>query len=105
MIISAVSVILYGLLAIIGGIIGYQKASSKISLLSGAISGFLLIISGLLTLQGQIWGLTLGIAISGLLVIVFALRFAKTRKLMPAGLMSIFGFIVLVLMLNQLVSS
>ena len=105
MIISAVSVILYGLLAITGGIIGYQKAGSKISLLSGAISGFLLIISGLLILQAQIWGLTLGVTVSGLLIIVFALRFVKTRKFMPAGLMSIFGFIVLVLMLNQLVSS
>lgn len=105
MIISVVSIISYGLLAIIGGIIGYQKAGSKISLLSGVISGFLLIISGLVILQGQIWGSTLGITISSLLVIVFTFRFAKTRNLMPAGLMTILGLIVLALIINQLVSA
>lgn len=38
----------YGILSIVGGIIGYKQAGSKISLISGAISGLLLIIAGIL---------------------------------------------------------
>ncbi|KST67082.1 TMEM14 family protein [Mastigocoleus testarum] len=95
MTISVVSTILYGILGIIGGIVGYQKAGSKISLISGVVSGILLIVSGLVALQGQKWGLILGIAVAGILVIVFAVRFVKTRKFMPAGLMSILGLVVI----------
>ena len=105
MILSVVSAILYGVLAIVGGIIGYRKAGSNISLFSGVISGFLLIISGLVVLQGKTWGLTLGAAITCVLVIVFAFRLVKTRKIMPAGLMTVLGLLVLLLMLNQLLMS
>ncbi|MDJ0695757.1 MAG: TMEM14 family protein [Mastigocoleus sp. MO_167.B18] len=95
MTISVFSIILYGILEIIGGLIGYQKAGSKISLISGVISGLLLLLSGFVTLQGQKWGLILGFAVAGMLVIVFAVRFVKTRKFMPAGLMSILGLVVI----------
>jgi hypothetical protein len=37
------------------------------------------------------------------LVIVFAIRLAKTRKFMPAGLMAILGLVTLGVMVNQLV--
>lgn len=105
MILSVVSAILYGVLAIVGGIIGYRKAGSKISLFSGVISGLLLIISGLVVLQGKTWGLTLGATVVGILVIVFAFRLVKTRKIMPAGLMTVLGLLVLLLMLNQFLTS
>ena len=105
MILSVAGTILYGILAIVGGIIGYRKAGSKISLLSGVISGFLLIFSGLFALQVKTWGLTLGAAVAGLLVIVFAFRLVKTRKFMPAGLMAVLGLLVLLLILNQLLTS
>lgn len=40
--------IVYGMLVIIGGIIGYIKVGSKIFLIFGSISGLLLIISGII---------------------------------------------------------
>ena len=95
MTISVVSIILYGILGIIGGFIGYKKAGSKISLISGIISGLLLLLSSFVTLQGQKWGLILGLGVAGILVIVFAVRLVKTRKFMPAGLMSILGLVVI----------
>lgn len=94
----------YGILAIVGGVIGYVQAQSKVSLISGSISGLLLIISGVSQLQGQAWGLILATAVTALLVIVFAVRLAKTRKFMPAGLMSLLGLAALALMVNQLVA-
>ncbi|WP_071187744.1 TMEM14 family protein [Trichormus sp. NMC-1] len=48
----------YGILSLVGGIIGYIQAKSKVSLLSGSISGLLLIFSAYCQLQGQTWGLT-----------------------------------------------
>jgi len=102
---SIIAAITYGILAIIGGIIGYVQASSKASLISGSISGLLLIFAGVLQLQGQAWGLILATVVTTVLVIVFAIRLAKTRRFMPAGLMTVLGLVTLVVMVNQLVGS
>lgn len=98
-----ISAIAYGILAIIGGIIGYSQAQSKVSLISGIVSGILLILGGVMQLQGQAWGLILATVVTAVLVIVFAVRLAKTRKFMPAGLMSVLGLVTLVVMVRQLV--
>mgnify|MGYP001794000504 CR=1 FL=1 len=92
----------YGTLAIIGGIIGYQSAGSKVSLISGTISGLFLLVGAYLQLQGQNLGLTLAVIITSVLIIVFAIRFFKTRKLMPAGLMVVLGLVSLAVMLPEL---
>jgi uncharacterized membrane protein (UPF0136 family) len=90
---ATVTTLIYGILSLIGGIIGYKQAGSKVSLLSGAVSGLLLIIAAILQLQGQSYGFILASVITGILVIVFALRLQKTRKFMPAGLMTILGVV------------
>lgn len=94
--------ITYGLLALVGGWMGYQKAKSKISLISGGVSGLLLIIGGTLALNGVSGGLILSALISAVLVLVFAIRLAKTKKIMPAGLMIIAGLIALGVIVYQL---
>lgn len=93
---SIVAVFAYGILAIVGGIIGYMQANSKVSLISGTISGLLLVIAGFFQLQGQGWAAILAAVVTAILVVVFAVRFAKTRKFMPAGLMVILGIVTLV---------
>ncbi|AFY52680.1 small integral membrane protein [Rivularia sp. PCC 7116] len=102
---SIIAASLYGILSIIGGIIGYKTAGSKVSLISGTISGLLLLIAAYLQLQGQVWGSTLAVIITSILVIVFAVRLTKTRKFMPAGLMVILGLVALFSMLSQLLFS
>jgi uncharacterized membrane protein (UPF0136 family) len=94
----------YGILAIIGGIVGYRNAGSQVSLTSGTISGLLLIFSAVIQLLGQNWGAILAIIITFALVIFFTLRLAKTRKFMPAGLMAILGMVALIVMLYQLMT-
>ena len=99
---SIITAIAYGVLALIGGIIGYVQAQSKASLISGSTSGLLLIIVGVMQLQGQWLGLILATVITAVLVIVFAIRLTKTRKFMPAGLMSLLGLVSLGLMVSEL---
>ncbi|MDB9528594.1 TMEM14 family protein [Oscillatoria sp. CS-180] len=82
---------IYGVLSIVGGIIGYVQAGSKPSLISGIITGILLLIAGVGLLQAQVWGFWLAIAVTLLLVIVFIFRLIKTRKFFPAGLMVAVG--------------
>ncbi|OYD91873.1 hypothetical protein CDG76_24805 [Nostoc sp. 'Peltigera membranacea cyanobiont' 210A] len=94
----------YGILAIVGGVIGYIQATSKVSLVSGSISGLLLILAAYFQLQGQTWGAILAVLVTAVLVVVFTFRLAKTRKFMPAGLMTILGMLALAVMVNQLVA-
>ncbi|MEH1890303.1 MAG: TMEM14 family protein [Nostoc sp.] len=101
---SMIAALAYGILAIVGGIIGYIQAKSKVSLLSGSISGLLLILAAYFQFQGQTWGLILAVLITAVLVIVFGFRLAKTRKFMPAGLMTILGILALAVMVNQFVA-
>lgn len=97
-----IAAIAYGVLAIGGGVMGYLQAQSKVSLISGSVSGVLLIFAGIIQLQGQAWGATLATVVTAVLLVVFGIRLAKTRKLMPAGLMVILGLAVLGVMVNQL---
>lgn len=96
-----VAAIGYGVLAIVGGILGYTKAGSQTSLVSGIISGVLLIVGGIAHLQNASWGLILATVVTLILLIVFVVRFFKTRKFMPAGLMVIAGILALAVLLTQ----
>lgn len=99
-----IAALVYGILALIGGILGYIQANSKVSLLSGSISGLLLILAAFSQLQGQNWGLLVATVVTAVLVVFFCLRLVKTRKFMPAGLMAVLGMVALVLIVNQIVS-
>lgn len=93
--ITIVAAIVYGILALGGGILGYVKAKSLPSLLSGLVSGGLLIAGGVAQAQGLGWGLMLATIVTIALIIVFAIRYWKTRKFMPAGLMIVTGIVAL----------
>lgn len=85
----------YGLLAGLGGIWGYIKSKSKPSLISGSISGILLIIAAIMQMQGNNIGLLLSRIITLLLIVVFTIRLIKTGKFMPSGWMLVAGAIAL----------
>jgi uncharacterized membrane protein (UPF0136 family) len=102
---SIIAAFAYGILAIAGGIIGYIQAKSKVSLISGSISGLLLVLAGYFQLQGQSWGAILAVIVTAVLVVVFAFRLVKTRKFMPAGLMTILGMLALGVMVSQMVGN
>ncbi|MEO0826972.1 MAG: TMEM14 family protein [Cyanobacteria bacterium J06635_15] len=93
---GVLAAIAYGLLAIVGGIIGFAQASSKVSLISGLVSGLLLLVGALLASQGNPAGVILSLVVTALLIVVFIIRLIKTRKAMPAALMIVAGLAALV---------
>jgi uncharacterized membrane protein (UPF0136 family) len=85
--------IIFGLLTIVGGVIGYLKAGSTASIVAGGISGVALIVAAYL-LPGNV---ALGLVIAGVVSIALAGKFIpdfmRTGKVMPAGLMAILSVI------------
>ena len=98
---SIIATIAYGLLACFGGIWGYMKANSKTSLISGCISGALLLISAFMQLQGMIVGLIIARVVTILLICVFTIRLIKTKKAMPGALMLATGVLTLIVLLVE----
>ncbi|KAM3097783.1 TMEM14 family protein [Phormidesmis sp. 146-12] len=90
------SILGYGILVAIGGIIGYVNSRSKVSLISGLASGGVLAIACYLCWRDLLLGFGLASLVALLLLGVFAVRFSKTRTFMPAGLMAILSFLATV---------
>ena len=95
-----IATVLYGLLSIGGGVMGYIKSQSKVSLLSGGVSGLLLLILAGMMNSGYQWAVIVAAIIISLLVVVFIVRWFKTKKLMPAVPMIFFGVVSLVFILS-----
>jgi len=85
--------IIFGILTIAGGIVGYVKAGSMASIIAGSISGVLLLLSAWLMPEHQAAGLVVALVISLLLAAQFVPKFFRTFKVMPAGLMSVLSAI------------
>ena len=89
--------IIFGVLTIAGGIIGYVKAGSMPSIIAGSITGILLLVSAWLLPEHQAAGLGIAVLVSLLLAGQFVPKFLRTGAVMPAGMMSILSVIGIVL--------
>lgn len=89
--------IVFGVLTIAGGIIGYVKANSVPSIVAGSITGILLVAAAFLLSDHQVAGLALGLIVSILLAGQFIPKFIRTGKAMPAGMMSILSVVGIVM--------
>ena len=81
--------IVFGVLTIVGGIIGYVSKGSVPSIVAGSISGILLLAAAFLLPQHHTAGLVLALIVSLLLAAQFVPKFFATWKMMPAGMMSV----------------
>ncbi|XP_011628451.1 protein FATTY ACID EXPORT 5 [Amborella trichopoda] len=85
----------YGLVLLTGGVIGYAKKGSLVSLAGGLGSGLLLLLCGFISLQAfqkrrnSYLALILETVCSLLLTWVMGQRFVETSKIMPAGIVAI----------------
>ncbi len=92
--------VVYGILLVVGGVIGYTKAKSMPSLVMGSATGILAILLAYYGLHGHdLISLFLLAAESIVLSAFFYTRFQKTKKIMPAGLMFIVSVVSLAIYL------
>lgn len=85
--------IIFGLLTIVGGIIGYVKAGSVASIVAGGIAGILLLVAAFLLPEHRVAGLATALVISLVLAAQFLPKFFRTGRVMPAGMMSVLSVI------------
>jgi uncharacterized membrane protein (UPF0136 family) len=88
--------IVFGVLTVAGGVLGYVKAGSVASIIAGSITGVLLLVAAFLLPEHRAIGLAAAFIISLLLAAQFVPKFIRTGRVMPAGMMSILTVIGLV---------
>jgi uncharacterized membrane protein (UPF0136 family) len=85
--------IIFGLLTIAGGVVGYVKAGSTASIIAGSITGVLLLVAAFLLPEHRTIGFATALIVSLLLAAQFIPKFLQTGRIMPAGMMSILSVI------------
>src|SRR3954466_13761077 len=85
---------IYVALLIIGGLMGFIKGKSKISLITSTIFAIILALVAL----GKITPAYIAEIVVGIVLVVFIARFARTKKIMPAGMMMVVSIVVLILL-------
>jgi uncharacterized membrane protein (UPF0136 family) len=85
--------IVFGVLTIVGGIIGYVKAGSVASIIAGSITGVLLLVAAFVLPEHRMVGLATALIVSLLLAAQFIPKFLRTGRVMPAGIMSVLSAI------------
>jgi uncharacterized membrane protein (UPF0136 family) len=80
------SLVGYGVLVLVGGIIGFAKAKSRASLIAGIVFASLLgVAAGLLASGSVVAAAALGLVCTLALIGRFLPAFVRTKKVMPAG--------------------
>jgi uncharacterized membrane protein (UPF0136 family) len=83
----------YIVLLVIGGLIGFLKAKSKVSLIMSVSFAALLSLCA----AGIVFQYYVADILLAALLVVFAIRLTKTKKFMPSGLMLILTLVALAL--------
>ena len=87
---------IFAVLTIVGGVIGFLKAGSQMSLISSFIAGALLFGFAWAHLKEKVigyWGL---ISVSATLLVFFGIRYMNTGAVMPALLMVVLSAVNLI---------
>jgi uncharacterized membrane protein (UPF0136 family) len=83
----------YIVLLVVGGLIGFLKAKSKVSLIMSVVFAALLSLCA----ADIVFKYYVADILLAALLVVFAIRLTKTKKFMPSGLMLILTLVALVL--------
>ena len=88
---------IYIVLLVVGGLIGFFKAKSKVSLIMSVAFAAVLVLAAVPNLFDLNFRKGLANVLMAALLVVFGMRLAKTKKFMPAGLMLVVTIIALAL--------
>jgi uncharacterized membrane protein (UPF0136 family) len=87
-------VLLYALIVLAGGLTGFLKAGSYVSLMAGLSFGGLLLLSFFVFKRK--WGPYLALVITFILDAFFTQKYLQTLKFMPSGMLSLLSLAVLI---------
>lgn len=93
---NGIVVVIYALLVVIGGMIGFIKANSVPSLVMGMTFALGLLLSAVAMVKGIKNGYYAAIALTAILIAFFGYRYVITQQIMPAGFMSILSIVVII---------
>jgi len=99
----ALYLLLYGLVTIVGGIVGFVTRDSLVSLIAGSLVGVILLYAGLRMQRG--WRPSIWIALIGVAALLgqFAPKYFGGAEFVWAGLMTVMGIVALLLLALLLV--
>jgi uncharacterized membrane protein (UPF0136 family) len=92
---TALIIMIYGLVILLSGIYGFLVNDSIISLVLGVVFGVTLLGNSYSTLHQNFTGIYITIIVSTVLTIVFGIRLTQTLRILPVGLMFITSVISL----------
>ena len=95
----------YAVILLLGGVYGYMRSKSSVSLVTGIMSAILAAVAAYLAPHSPLTGIGLGTIVAFALAIVFFLRFRATKNPMPALPMIALSGAVLILGLIALGSA
>ena len=98
-------ILIYAALLVAGGYVGWRKSGSRISLTAGLISAALLSVAFRVVWYSPRAGYLMADIVAIALSIMFSLRFRKTKKFMPAGMMLVVSDVVAVILAWSTISS
>jgi uncharacterized membrane protein (UPF0136 family) len=87
---------IYIILLLIGGLIGFLRAGSKVSLITSAVFAAVLVLTQTGIFDPRV-ARHLANVLMAVLMAVFAVRLAKTKKFVPSGLMLVLTIAALAL--------
>ncbi len=95
-----ITLAIYAALLAFGGVVGFVKAKSHASLISGLISAAFAVFALVMARMKYSWGFPLGSLLAVVLFVLFGYRYAVyNRKFMPSGMLAVVSLVVLSVML------
>ena len=90
--------VIYAVLMLLGGLMGYRTAGSKASLIAGIASSVALFGALAWSRSRPASGFIAGAVVALALTVVFGIRLAKTGNFMPAGMLMVVSVLALMVL-------
>ncbi len=95
--IASAAILIYAAVLVIGGVVGWRLSGSRMSFTASLASAALLTTAYSLAHSTPFGGYLMAAIVSLALGILFAVRFRKTGKFLPAGMMLLVSLVVVIL--------
>lgn len=99
--VGQLTLLVYAALMLVGGLVGYARAGSRPSLISGSLGAALLVGAWYVGRSDLALGAWIGAGVTALLIVAFAVRLGKTRKFMPSGMLLVLSAVALGLLVSS----